>query len=308
MASDTTVMTLSIDVVVRTQADASRSKLLFRALDSIQTQEGMHARPIVVANGPNVDDAVWAALTRRPGILLHREREGSAGLAMAVGRSLVTAPYFAFLDDDDELIPDSLSKPLNWIAAHGECDVVISNGYIVNSDGTRTELSRVADHARLEHPALGLLTDGWLMQGAFICRTATIPSEMLNLGWSNMEWTRLGFELCAEQKQLHFMDVPTMCYYDTPASLSKQTRHQEAQLKLMGQVRHDMRLDAETRRAASHKYLRVLHNLALEYWRQRRYVRAWLCHLGSLRPPYTFRYLLVTRKLFLPPPRLRGLE
>ena len=40
---------LSLDVVVRTLADAQRSDLLFRALDSIQNQIGVSARSNVVA-------------------------------------------------------------------------------------------------------------------------------------------------------------------------------------------------------------------------------------------------------------------
>jgi len=306
LPSEATVMPLSIDVVVRTQADASRSKLLFRALDSIQTQDAMHARPIVVVNGANVDDAVWAALARRPNILLHRERRKSAGLAMSLGRALVVAPYFAFLDDDDELIPGSLQNPLTWLASHGECDVVISNGYFVKQDGVRSELHHIADHVRRRNPALGLLLDGWLTPGAFICRTASIPPSMVNEGWSNMEWTRLAFELCAERKRLHFMDVPTMCYYDTPGSLSKAVRHHEAELELLAQVRGDARFDVETRHAASRKYLRTLHHLAMKYWEQGDHARAWRCHLGSLRPPYTFKYLLVSRKLLWPSARRAG--
>jgi len=281
---------------------------LFRALDSIQSQPGITARPIVVVNGADVDAATLTALGTRSCILLHREQQGSAALAMAVGRSLVTAPYFAFLDDDDELIPDSLCEPLSWIAEHDECDAVISNGYLVTSDGDRSELIHIADHAKFERPALGLLTDGWLVPGAFICRTATVDKRMLDADWSNMEWTRLGFELCAEHKRLHFMDVPTMLYHDTPGSLSKHTRHQEAQLTLMAQVQHDPRFDAETRCAAGRKYLRTLHHLAIMYRREGRYFGAWRCHLGSLRPPYTFRYLLVTRKLILPIRRLRNPE
>lgn len=298
----------SIDIVVRTKADAARSSLLFRALDSIQGQRGVNARPIVVVNGTNVDAATLAVLETRPGIFLHREQQASAGLAMAVGRSQVTAPYFTFLDDDDELIPDSLCEPLSWIEEHDECDVLISNGYIVKPDGSRNELIHIAGHARLAHPALGLLTDGWLVPGAFICRSAAAPKRMLGAGWSNMEWTRLAFELCAEHKRLHFMDVPTVLYHDTAGSLSKQTRHQEAQLELMAQVRCDVRLDTETRRAAARKYLRTLHHLAIKYRTEGRYFRAWRYHLGSLRLPYTFRYLFVTRKLILPIRRQRQSE
>jgi hypothetical protein len=219
---------------------------------------------------------------------------------MALGRSLATAPYFAFLDDDDELIADSLLEPLQWLAGHPDCDVVVTNGYFVKADGSTKELTHFATGTALRRPALWLMTDGWLAPGAFVCRTASLPSRMFSDRWCNMEWTRLAFELCAEKKNIHFMDVPTMCYHDTQHSLSKGTRHLEAQLELVTQVRRDHRFDRETRRAASRKRLRTLHHLAIRYQRGGSYFRAWRYHLGSLCPPYTFKYLLVSRKLILP--------
>ena len=106
----------SLDVIVRTLADAQRSGLLFRALDSIQSRSGVTARPIVVVNGQRFDAATLAALKSRPGILLHQEQQASAGLALVAGRKLVTAPFFSYLDDD-ELIAGSLKRadrPASW--------------------------------------------------------------------------------------------------------------------------------------------------------------------------------------------------
>lgn len=288
-----------VDVVVRTLADARRADGLFRALDSIQDQRGVAARPVVIVNGGQSDPATVAALQRRPGIVLGRVEQASLRLARAAGRDLVSAPFFAYLDDDDELVADSLQAPLAWLGDHADCDVVVSTGHFVGRDGALSGFTRIADHLTGK-PALGLLEDGWLVPGAFVCRTQTIPADMLRGPWDNMEWTHLAFELCARRKRLHFMDVPTMRYHDTPGSLSKRVRHQEAQRELMAMVRRDPRLDAEVRRAAHRKYVRTLHDLSMKYWAHGQYRRAWRCHLGSLRPPYTFKYMLYSRKLLWP--------
>lgn len=293
-------MAISIDVVVRTQADAARSRLLFRALDSIQNQQRVLARPVVVVNGSKVDPAVWGMLQQRKGILLHRVPEGSAGIAMAAGRQLVTAPYFAYLDDDDEFIANALAKPASWLDSHPECDVLITNGYFVAKDGSESELTDISAILRTCNPSLSLIEHGWLLQGAFICRAATVPAKMFEAQWSNMEWTRLAFEICGQMKRVNFMNEPTMRYYDTPGSLSKQARHHEAELRLMGEVKSDARFDSETQRAAGHKYLRILHNLSATYLRQGQWRHAWSCHLKSLRWPYIFRYLAFSRKLLWP--------
>lgn len=291
-------MPLSLDVIVRTRADSSRSRSLIRALDSIQKQGGMTARPIVVVNGQRFDDATLEVLRNRPGILLHQEQQASVGRALAEGRKLVTAPFFSCLDDDDELIADALAKPLEWLASHPNCDVLINNGFFVGAGGELRESTHIATH--IADPATGLLKECWLSPGACLFRTASIPERMLRAEWSQLEWTRLAFELCAEHKGLHFMDTATVRYYDTPGSMSKQVQHHEAALDLLRDVRCDTRLDPAVRRQADQKYLRVLHNLAITYWQRGQYRRAWRRHLGSLRPPQTLKYLLFSRKLLWP--------
>ncbi|TAM61124.1 MAG: glycosyltransferase family 2 protein [Rhodanobacter sp.] len=291
-------MSLSVDVIVRTQADAPRSKLLFRALDSIQDQNGVTARAIVVVNGQRFDGATLKTLENRQGIFLHHEPQASARLARAVGRWLVTAPFFSYLDDDDVLIAGSLLEPLKWLEGHRDYDVLINNGYFIKNDGVLSESTHIASH--IKQPVLSLLDECWLSPGACIFRTASVPATMLNSDWSHQEWTHLAFELCAQNKRLHFMDVATVHYYDTPGSMSKQIQQHEAALDLLRLVRHDVRVDANVRRKADRKYLRTLHNLAATYREDGRYMRAWRCHLGSLRPPYTAKYLLFTRKLLWP--------
>jgi hypothetical protein len=291
-------VSITLDVIVRTLADASRSKLLFRALDSIQSRSGVKARPIVVVNGQRFDAATLAALKSRPGILLHHEQQASAGLALVAGRKLVTAPFFSYLDDDDELIAGSLTGPMRWLESHPDCDVLINNGYFVKDGGALVESTHIASH--IAQPAVSLLDECWLSPGACIFRTAGVPSDLLNADWSHLEWTRMAFELCAQRKRLHLMDVKTVRYNDTPGSLSKQLQHQEAALALLREVRRDKRLHPVVRRGAYRKYLRTLHNLATSNWKHGRVGHAWRCHFESLRPPYTFKYLLFSRKLLWP--------
>jgi glycosyltransferase involved in cell wall biosynthesis len=288
---------LALDVIVRTLADTQRSDLLFRALDSIQNQRGVSARPIVVVNGDRYDPCTLAELERRPNIVLHRLQRASTADAVAEGRRLVTASYFAYLDDDDVLIPDSLLGPLEWLESDADCDVLISNGYFVKEGGELSEFIHISDHIKIGQPALSLLDDGWLAPGTSIFRTKSIPQDMLDSHRDQMEWTYLAFEICAAKKRLHFMNIPTALYYDTPGSMSKHVAHQEAALDLMRSIRSDRRMSRDVRRKADRKYHRLLHILAAEYRKKADLRRAWRYHLASMRPPYTFDYLLFSRKL-----------
>ena len=291
---------LALDVAVRTLADVQRSELLFRALDSIQDQSLISARPIVVVNGNRYDPHTLTKLERRPGIVLHRLQQASTGNALAEGRRLVTAAYFAYLDDDDVFLPDSLLEPLKWMAGHSDCDVLISNGYFVKSDGTLSEFIHISDHIRIDQPALSLLDDGWLAPGTSVFRTKSIPEDMLDSRWVQMEWTRLAFDICAAKKRIHFMKIPTALYYDTPGSMSKNAAHQEAALDLMRSIRSDPRMSREVRTKADKKYHNALHIAAARCGTKGDFRRAWRYQLASMRAPYTFKYFLFSCKLLWP--------
>ena len=291
-------MTLALDVVVRTLADSRRSSSLFRALDSIQSQEGIHARPIVVVNGQGYSLEVIGALERRAGVLVHFIPQASAGHARIAGHRLATAEFLSFLDDDDTFIEGALRDPLSWLAAHAQCDVVITNGCFVRADGQMVESTHFREH--LDNPTLSLLDENWLSPGASIFRTRSVSPGIVEACWEHQEWTRLAFELCAMGKRLHFMDVPTVRYHDTPGSLSKKPRQQYAQLELLKFVRSDLRLDKQVRKKAERKYRNVLHVLAMKSWQEGRFVSAWRYHIASMRPPHTLKYLLSSRKLLWP--------
>ncbi|MHB8425390.1 MAG: glycosyltransferase [Gammaproteobacteria bacterium] len=291
-------MTVTIDVIVRTLADAGRSEILFRALDSIQHQSGVVARPVVVVNGDRYDSATLTALESREGIRLHYLQQASAGRARDVGRSLVTAPYFAFLDDDDVLVKDTLLKPLAWLDDHPQCDVLITNRYVVKDDRQSLEIVHLAEHA--SQPALSLLDECWLSPGASFFRTESITTDLINDNRSYQEWTVLAFRLCTEGKRIHFMDVPTAIYNDTPDSMSKDMEYHEAALDVLQLIRHESGVHTQIYKRAEQKYWNTLHVLAMSYWKQGQYGRAWRYHLASMRPPHTFKYLLFSRKLLWP--------
>lgn len=294
---------LSLDVVVRTLADAKRSSLLFRALDSIQDQAGVQARPIVVVNGNRHDPDTLAKLEQRPGIVLHRVTQASMSIARTEGRRLVTADYFAYLDDDDELVAGALQEPLRWLGEHQDCDVLICNGYFVNPDGTSSESIRMVDHVSMGEPGFSLLEDCWLQAGTFVFRSKSIPLHFMDTDWTHMEWTHLAYQICAANKRLHFMDVPMALYYDTPGSMSKHAEQEEAALDLMRSIRSDVRMSRPVRAKADRKYHNIMHILAFRSWRQGRLKLAWRYHLASMRPPYTLKYLLFSRKLLWPTQR-----
>lgn len=283
-----------LEVIVRTLANTSRANLLYRAIGSIRNQHGINVRAIVVVNGQKFDGAVLNTLKGMPDIILHQEHQASASLARNVGRQLVTAPYFMYLDDDDQLIEDSIFPSVRWLRLNPDDDLIITNGFF--SDGSQcTDINK-----HVTHPLLTLLDENWLQTGAAIFRSSSIDESLVCSEWSHMEWTHMAFEICANNKKIHFMDIPTVRISDTPNSMSKHPQQLQTTLELMRQIRFDSRFGRAIRRKALRKHLCILHDAAESYRSQGDYARAWQCHLQSLRPPTTLRHIMYSRKLIWP--------
>ncbi len=286
-----------VDVVIRTLALEAREQELLRALDGIQNQPYLAARPIVVVNGDRYHPPLVEVLRKRPGIVFHYEREPSAGHALAVGRTLVTAPHFMFLDDDDELVEHGLQPLAQQLVENSGWDVLITNGYFSSNAQLRPMYLDLA--ALAAHPLRNLLAECWLCPGASIFKTESISAQFLNVERDYHEWTYIAFLLAVEGKRISFLDVPTVTYFNTENSASKSFEYEEAALDLLDTMKADDRVDNETLALMERKYRNVLHTLASKYWRRGARRKAWCYHLRSMRPPFTFKYLLFSRKLLI---------
>src|SRR5581483_7227130 len=95
-------------------------------LASVRVQRGVAVRIVVLVGGA------------RPGVPLGAPLDGARverivedlppGRALRVARGLVAAPCYAFLDDDDELLPDALATRLRALREHPPAHVVVTTG------------------------------------------------------------------------------------------------------------------------------------------------------------------------------------
>ncbi|MES1925718.1 glycosyltransferase [Salinisphaera sp. T31B1] len=287
-----------VDVIIRTLCEADRRDALLRALQTIGDQRGVSTRAIVVVNGSRFDITLRDEIAARSDVCLVQLEQASLIAAGLSGWDHVDAPYFTFLDDDDELIPDSLASPAGWLDAHPRCDVAVCNIYHERA-GRRVLASPDMDvhHA---NPLLTLMSGCWLHPGAALFRSAAIERSLFDFQRPFMEWTTLAFRLVAQEKRLHFMQQPTVVYNDTQGSLSKGPEHQEHALLALAEIMAHPACDAQTYRRARYKYANTLHVLAMAYWQQGEYRKAWSRHLRSLRNGGLRRYALFTRKLVRP--------
>ena len=248
---------------------------------------------LVVANGPRVSTGVLDWLAAQPDIRVIRLRTGSHPLARRVGAEMAGSEFLAFLDDDDELIPDTLTRKIDYFRRHPEIDVLVTDGLRVNgSTATRIFPPPEARCADMVETMIGA---GW-GAGALTLRAGNIDLSVFDTELRHMEWTQTALEL-ARHHQIGFLDELTYRYYEnTPDSLSKRVEHQLAAPGVWRRLSQDYagtRYDTVVRR----RYGVMCHNASWESARLGRMRDAWRLHAESLRSPGGMAFVPLSAKL-----------
>jgi glycosyltransferase involved in cell wall biosynthesis len=108
-----------ISVIIPT---TRRPDLLMRALHSVFTQTHQAVEIIVVVDGPNRETIeLLAQLNDTRLMVIQNERPLGAGAARNRGAGMANGEWLAFLDDDDEWLPDKLARQLTAATGSEAC-------------------------------------------------------------------------------------------------------------------------------------------------------------------------------------------
>ena len=281
-------------VVVASLCNDARSDLLKRACDSVRAMAGdMDYSLIVVANGPGVSPSVLSWLTSRADVRVIRLRSGSHPLARRIGAEMAESEFIAFLDDDDELIANTLATKIAHFREHPDHDVLVTDGLRI-SESAETKIfpapeSRSADFVET------LMRAGW-GAGALTLRAQKIDLAVFDPLLRHMEWTLTTLEL-ANRHKFGYLDAPMYRYYETtPNSLSKAAAHNLAAPDVWRRL---SRTYAGTRHedAVRRRYGNMCHNASQECSNQGRMSEAWHLHFESMRAPGGLTYMPFGLKL-----------
>jgi len=221
-----------IAVIMPTLGTVERAPLLRRALQSVLTQDGVRPAPLIVLNGPAVDASLVADLGSDPRVQTLVLERADLPAALLAGRRLVRVPWFAELDDDDELLPGALVARIRALEARPERGAVVTNGIRRSPSGDRLHL---ADTRAIEaDPLRALLVHNWLLPDSWLCRTDAIDDSVFAGIPRYLECTYLAVRFAGDAS-LAFLDEPSVVHNeDTPASESKSPAYvlgQEAALR-----------------------------------------------------------------------------
>jgi glycosyltransferase involved in cell wall biosynthesis len=285
-----------ITVIIASSCEARRRGDIWRAVDSVLSQGGVDVDLHVVVNGTRFDKGLFDELSAHPRISVAYLQEGSYPAAVRHGRTLVTSEFFAYLDDDDEFLPDALVTRVTPLLQDDTVDFIATNGYR-HSAGSEVIAYR-ADPAIEREPLRELLRANWMTPCGNMFRTSTVTLDYFDGRTKWYEWTLLAFRLSMHLK-LRWIDTPTYRKHDTPGSLYKSPGVALGEIAAIDIM---MALDppASLRGTLARLRCSALHTASEFYRMSGEYWPAWKYHLTSLGHPYGWRFLPYTRRLLLP--------
>jgi glycosyltransferase involved in cell wall biosynthesis len=281
-------------IAIPTLALSERSSMLDRAIASIRRGNRSTIDVVVVVNGDRFDAGVVEALRCRPDLRVLQITTPSLSAALHAGRIAVRAPYFGFLDDDDEYLPGTVDARLSALAVDQSASVVVTNGYRYIDGSDRAAMFHLRPMPA--DPLRALFRENWLASCGGMFRADRISSSLFTDIAHYLEWTWLAFRIACERHQVVALDMPGFRIHDTVGSESKSEAYLVSQpgiytRMLRASPPHDIARILRSRRT------QAWHDISVHHLRNKNYKRAWHAHLKSINHPSGWKFMLYTRRL-----------
>jgi hypothetical protein len=288
----------AVTVIVPTQAQPARDRLLQRAIMSVLSQEGVDAVPLVVVNGNMAGSQTVRTWCSDRHVAVAEIEEADLPAALRAGRRLVDTPFFAELDDDDELSADALATRVRALTGDPHADVVVTNGLRRTSVGDSLHVTDM-EFVRND-PLRALLSHNWLLPGSWLCRTDRVGDDIFDRMPRYRECTYLALIFSTRYRMI-FVNEPTVVYHaDTMPSESKSREYILGSLAAE-QMLLTLDLPLDVREQFRRKYLASAYrSIARVHVGEHRLFAAMHAYLRSCLQPGGLQYLL--KRLFLRPP------
>ena len=198
-----------------------------RALDSIAAQTVKPAEVIVVDDGS--DDGTYEAAMAKSGLFgdlgFKVIKQDNAGAGAARNRALkeATQKYVAFLDADDEWLPQKLDRSFEHLEA-GSLVLVAHNAWLM-ADGTETLLDCARRFREHPDPFVGLYRKGYIATSTVVAdRQAVLEAGGFDEGLPNGQDFVLWLCLLRQpEASFEVFDQALSRYHVTPDGITSHT-------------------------------------------------------------------------------------
>jgi len=284
-----------ITIIIPSTCIAARADCLRRAISSAHASAPGIANVLIAANGPKTELKLVNELQNRADVRYVYFPEGSLPKAIASALPLVDTEYFAFLDDDDELLPGGLKLRHEALRSQPMADIALSNGYL-RKDGEDTlylhHLEKVPSA-----PLETFFTENWLPSCGALFRRNRIELAYFLDFHPYAEWSWLAFRLALGGKRFCIIDKPTFrVNADTPGSLSKSTAYRRSYIQLYHRML-DKEPPENIQNILRRRISQAHHDLSADALSEGKIQEALGHHLQSLKTLSGWRFLSYSRHI-----------
>ena len=285
----------STTVIIPTTCRSERAELLRDAIASAICAAPGEVDVLVAINGPHVDERLAAELRTRSELRVVRFVEGSSPNAIRQALTKVDVEFFAFLDDDDELLADGLLKRLEVLRGDPGADLVLSNGYRHCAGRDEPYLARLGEVSR--DPLRALFIENWLPSCGALFRRSRIEPAMFNDFHPHAEWSWLAFRLAMAGKRIVTLNEATFrVRVDTPGSLSKSRRYRLSYVSLYERML-SKKPPADVRATLRRRLSQAHHDVSEQWLAEGAMWNSVLHHAKSLAIPSGWRFIGYSRHM-----------
>lgn len=288
----------SVSIIIPTLCLSERAALLKRAINSALNQSNVALELLVVVNGNKFEQELLSMLETDKRLRIIQIEQPNVSAARYAGICQANGDFFCFLDDDDELIPDTLYHRLSLFYQYDNIDVAVTNGFL-NIDGKdfpNVKLGRAEEINK--QPGECFLRGNWFASSSALFRTETVDPELFNICLKYFELTYLFFILLSKGKIFHYDEAMSYRLYgDNPLSISKSKEYFAAYPDFLLTLL-ELPLAGNIKSRINENYLTAL-NLQSNYEMTQGMLKsAWRVHLKCLLKG-GWKYLFYTRHLLV---------
>lgn len=284
----------SVSVIIPTLCSKDRTNLLLRAISSCLAQEDLSVEIIIVVNGDRLDTELYQKINSDNRLSVFYLSEGNVSKARYYGIQQSSNDYFCFLDDDDELIPNTLVDRVAILSKNKQTAVVVSNGYFVDGEKKTLLVDDEFYQQILSSPVFGFLRKNWFTTPAALYNKKCISMGFFDIEYRYFELSYLFYKLIENNYNIEFIKQAGYNYYeDTANSASKSESYMLAYPEML-KIIMSMNLQEPVKKKLEDKYIVALNSVSVFYLNKKQFKQSFFYHYQCVING-GFSYFLYTR-------------